>query len=323
MTERSTLSLWAISLGLCLGLSACGGGTSSNDAGMDTGTVDAGPQPSVLYGACTTDSQCPGADGGGICRKNVAGWPQGFCTVTCADRSPCDDGISYNDCLLATDGNSYCERKCLNGFDCSRDGYTCAFIGSIAPSGGECVPQCSTDEQCGDGAKCDNASGACIAVSASLAAGGNVGDPCTMDSQCKSGARGASTNPPVKACHQEVRASGPTGYIGGYCIEGCVLPAGYNTSTLFAGTALPQSTCGANQVCFLSGNNQAQGDLGVCLKECTQNSDCRSGYSCQKSFQLQGGTSSFTNGVCLPVTCPGEACPSGYTCDTTSGVCHQ
>lgn len=295
-------------------LSACdddGTASPSLDASVDMALAS-----SELYGPCELDSQCPGE--GAVCRKNVDGWPGGFCTIPCADRTVCDDGVSYNLCVPSSgDEGSFCERKCVNGYDCARDGYSCANIGGFEPaSGGRCIGFCVADADCGSGAFCDTYTGECKATGEAVSSGAAVGDACDEDTDCRSGDR---TERAITACIREVNSSGSaTGYLGGYCLNSCILPRGYNSNNFFAGDALPQGTCDSGEVCYPT-STLNRGDFGGCFKECAGNSDCRAGYACRKSSTLQGGTYTFDNGVCMPVDCAEEACPSGYTCEIEEG----
>jgi len=149
------------------------------DAGGDAFSLT----PSSLFGACVDDSQCPGA--GAICRRASEGYPGGYCTVPCDDRTPCDTGSVYHHCIQLTgETRSYCERRCLNGLDCGREAYTCA--GELPPSGGVCISVCSDDAQCGDGTVCDVWTGECV-VGPAPTAGAGTGEPCDSGADCRSG----------------------------------------------------------------------------------------------------------------------------------------
>jgi hypothetical protein len=263
----------------------CDGGTTPTDAMV--GPQDAGRvlPPSELFGPCVEDSQCPGE--GAVCRPSSDGYPGGYCTVPCEDRTPCDYRGVYHHCALR-DGETraYCERRCLNGIDCGRDGYTC--VGELPPSGGYCIAVCSSDEQCGEGTICNRYSGQCQV--GSVGEGGVTGDPCNGPEDCLSG-----------QCIGEVDASGaPTGWNGGYCAANCILPAGYSNSQFWVDSVLPQSTCVGDAVCLPS-NSNSRGDLGTCYDACTGDGDCRAGYTCLKDIQLGNGTvRNYENGLCVP-----------------------
>lgn len=268
----------------CLGLAACDS-TASPDASTDSG----GPLgPSELFGPCVEDWQCPGE--GAICRTARDGMPGGYCTVPCADRTPCDYRGVYHHCV-AREGElqAYCERRCLNGIDCGRDAYTCSAE-ELPPSGGVCIPLCSSDEQCGSGTRCNPYTGECV-VGEVPTTGGETGAPCDRPQDCRSG-----------LCVPEVDSTGaPTGWQDGYCYGSCILPSGFNNNTFYAGETLPQGTCPGDAVC-LPAAGQSRGDLGTCYAQCTRDDDCRAGYGCLKEFPLNsGGVARYTNGVCVPL----------------------
>jgi hypothetical protein len=292
---------------LLLMLSACDGTPPGDDATVPH--PDAGPQlaPSTLFGACEEDWQCPGE--GAICRTASDGWPGGYCTVPCEDRTPCDVNGVYHHCL-AREGETqaYCERRCLNGIDCGRAGYTCQ--GDFPPSGGVCIGVCSSDAECGAGTHCDPYSAQCVEGDVPTT-GALTGEACESNDDCRSG-----------QCVLEVNEAGvPTGWIHGYCVAPCIVPHGYNSNTFFAGDELPQGTCAGDAVCYPVAN-QSEGDLGNCYGECASDDDCREGYGCLKDFQLaSGGTASYPNGFCVPAACDGtHPCPSGYGCVTVNGA---
>ena len=301
MNHRSLLLLL-----LWSSLSGCDGAPPESDAQVSL--PDAGPplQPSALFEACEEDWQCPGE--GAICRTAADGYPGGYCTVPCEDRTPCRARSVYHHCATREgETQSYCERRCLNGIDCGRDGYTCA--GELPPSGGMCIAVCSTDAQCGSGTRCDPYSGQC--VEGEPATGAVTGEGCGLPEDCRSG-----------QCVPELSPEGvPTGWVGGYCTGNCILPPGFNNNDFYMGDALPQATCAGDAVC-LPAQGQSRGDLGTCYDQCTRDSDCRDGYGCLKEIQLaSGGVSSFTNGVCVPAACgAADPCPEGYTCVTVRGA---
>jgi len=237
--------------------------------------------PSALYEGCEIDAQCPGV--GARCRRPVDGYPQGYCTVPCTDRTPCEGlGTQNNQCVqLNGEDQSYCEANCLNGRDC-RDGYTC--IQDVTPSGGVCIPVCSSDEQCGGGAVCDLNSARCVAPGMT-STGARVGEACGGSGDC------------AGWCIDEAG----NGWPGGLCTQYCVLPAGWNTNTFYEGTLLPSGTCPDGHICYPNGSF-AERDLGICLPACSTPEGCRDGYMCRQQWQLQEGGDVFRydNGVCWP-----------------------
>lgn len=278
-------------------------------AGCDDSTPVETPDAQVLpaselFGPCVDDSQCPGE--GAVCRRDEAGYPRGYCTVPCDDRTPCDAFGSYHHCVQRTgEERSYCEQRCRNGLDCGRTAYTC--VGELPPSGGLCIGVCSDDSQCSEGLVCDRWAATCVAPG-SERTGAATGEPCEGEDTCRSG-----------ECLPEVNATGvPTGWVGGSCSGNCILPAGYSSNFFFSGTLLPRAGCaGETDVCFPS-SSLSEGDLGLCLRGCTSPADCRPGFSCVTQFQTTGGSASFDNGVCLPIDCSRTACPDGYRCRQVS-----
>lgn len=282
---------------------ACDGGSPPLDAGAQS---DAGaPLPaSELFGPCQQDGQCPGE--GAVCRRASEGWPGGYCTVPCEDRTPCDYRGVYHHCATRSgETQAYCERRCLNGIDCGREGYSCE--GELPPSGGVCIAVCSSDAQCGAGTTCNRFSGQCVTTPP---VGAVTGEGCARAEDCQSG-----------RCVGELDAAGvPSGWVGGYCVGNCVLPPGYNTSEFFSGSELPSGSCAGDAVC-LPNESYARGDLGTCYDQCRSADDCRAGYTCLQRIQLSQDRASFyENGLCVPADCARTPCPSGYECVTVSGA---
>lgn len=285
-------------LALSLSVTGCDG-----DGAADAGppAMDAG-EPAGLFAPCSADSDC---GEGSICRTSADGFPGGYCTVECTDRTPCDDGFVYNHCLARGESSaSYCELRCLNGLDCGRDGWTC--LPSFGDGSGACIPVCESDDQCGNGASCNVYTGECT-TDAIPTTGATVGQTCADDDACRSG-----------SCAVEINQAGdPTGFLGGYCVGNCILPAGYNTNTFYDGDALPNAGCPDDGVCLpRSFGAASQFDLGTCYGQCMGDGDCRPGYTCRQEFSAGGGNFTYTNGICLPINCATTACPTGYECVT-------
>lgn len=284
---RASSSLW-ISIASAL-VGAAIAGCPSDPGPTDAALPDA-PYPdamiytaSEMYGPCVIDAQCPGE--GAVCRPNVDGFPGGYCTVPCDDRTPCEGlGTQNNHCVQLTgEDRAYCEVNCVNGRDCRGEGYSC--LADQLPTGGLCIPVCNADAQCGAGAICDEHTGRCVPEGGE-ATGAITGEACASGDACASGA----CVPPAN------------GFTGGYCISNCVLPMGFNTNTFFEGTVLPPGGCPDDGICMPFNGSFAARDLGVCLDGCMEDGDCRTGYFCRKDYQLQmgGPTFSYENGVCWP-----------------------
>lgn len=304
---------------LSCALAACGDDTTppTPDAGpirIDSGAPDAGVDAgrmSYLFGPCTSAAECPGA--GAVClTAEQSGHHGGMCTVPCpgGDRTPCDDGVRFNDCLpVGPSGEDVCQPYCINGADCDglRDAYTCRIETGTS---GTCIGVCSSDDQCAPGAKCNIWNGRCVPTT-TVFDGSENGGLCTNNAECRS-----------EFCNPARDTFGATGWTGGYCLGTCIMPIGYNSSNFFDGDDLPQATCPTGDVCFPNGS-LTQRDLGVCLSGCMTDTDCRAdeAYFCRHNFAGSSGvTQTYGVGVCWPINCsaPGAMCPTGYGCQMIS-----
>ncbi len=310
---RTYLTLGASALLL---LAACG-----DDDGDITGIPDQGidmsepetdmgpPPPSSLFGPCIIDEQCQATMGPtAFCRTGPEGWPEGHCTLPCADRGPCDDGVVFNHCIPTGEGGqNICEQACSNSTDC-RENYVCAGKGQIdptRPSFGLCVGLCMDSDDCGYRSDCNPYAAECLPQGEVPTEGGRTGEACATDDACLSG-----------NCITERNEGGtPTGWNGGTCIGNCALEPGWNSNDLYFGDAYPTGVCPDANVCYPTGE-LVQGSPGVCLKVCDTNADCREaeGYECSKTVQLSSGPKTFTNGICFPVDCAETPCPAGFEC---------
>lgn len=297
-------------------LGACGDDdgdiTGIPDLGVDMGEpeTDMGPPPpSELFGECIIDEQCQATLGPtAFCRTGPEGWPAGHCTLPCADRGPCDDGLIFNHCVPTGEGGqNICEQACQNSTDC-RPSYVCVAKGQVdatRPNFGLCVGYCSSDDDCGYRSECNPYAAECVGPGEVPTEGGRTGEPCATDEACLSG-----------NCITERNDSGtPTGWNGGACIGNCILEPGWNSNDLYFGDAYPTEACPDGNVCYPTGE-LVQGSPGVCLQVCDTNADCREaeGYECSKSVELAMGTKTFTNGICFPVDCAETPCPAGFMC---------
>lgn len=284
-----------IALGLALALPACNNGPVTPDAPL----ADAPPaEPPYLFGPCTSDAQCAPLGEGAICREAETGPTEGYCTLPCDDRTPCDAFGRYHHCLtLAGDTQSYCVPHCRNGGDCVRDSWTCDPNAGPTGEDGVCLSVCQTDAECGGTAVCNPESSRCEAPPVDTT-GAAHGEPCAAPEDCQSG-----------YCINEGTRAQPSGWVGGMCVGICRVPAGFNSTNFYSGDTLPGGGCVDGAVC-IPGNQMAEGDLGTCYDECTSMADCRPGYGCLQTLLSH----TFTNGICVPLDCSGGGCPTGYTC---------
>ncbi len=229
------------------------------DAGADSAVGDAGhpASPSPIYGPCLADTDC---QSGLTCLTPTgSGLPNGQCNRDCTVDDDCvlyENGTAVDGYCLAADpttGRRLCGRVCQNGIDCERsDGYTCIVIntGTLLETD-VCIGVCS-DTTCGPGGVCDHQSGRCTTAPATADTGRLIGQSCvprgqpgaTSANACASGhCSGAAT-------YDTMNRPTYTGFNGGSCYTYCVLPLGYNDSTLFDGPSFPQVTCPTGAVCF-------------------------------------------------------------------------
>jgi hypothetical protein len=293
----------------------------------DRGRPMRAPQP--IYGACTSNAEC---EEGLTCRtEGESGVPGGQCNRECTRDDDCvlgGEAPADGYCTPATTANPrrLCQRVCVNGIDCERPGFTCQLISQLTMLR-VCIPVC-TAESCVDGTTCNPGSNRCERASMP-STGAAFGAPCRAPNDPMIS---TETRCPSNLCFAENNFDSngrpvPTGWVGGgMCISRCILPQGYNSSTLWPERELPQANCPNDAVCFPNGT-LTRGDLGLCLKECTANTDCRPGFFCRKTYQLgMGRTTTFNNGYCTPVNCAaaGMSCPAGHTCrmsSATAGIC--
>lgn len=129
-----------------------------------------------------------------------------------------------------------------------------------------------------------------------------------MDSDCRGG-----------RCLTEIDSttSTATGFLGGYCLSYGRYPG---DAAYVAGSPIPQSNCPPGSGVIPIGM-PAEGDSIACLKTCTSNTQCRSGYTCSHLQDMSGANFS-SNGTCLPLDCSmsGMTCPTGTHCVTMSGT---
>jgi hypothetical protein len=262
------------------------------DAAMttDAATDDAGGF--VLYAQCATDADCHGDE---TAHCNTV-FPGGMCTVPCAVDADCGDDACWR---------GYCRPTCTaGGLECEQWQGACARSSTLRS---HCGPACDASPAggelaCNEGLACNTHNLACLDPGA-IGMGAENGSPCTTGTDCESG-----------LCLPEIDPSGhPTGYIDGICASfGTQVAA----SEWVAGGPTPRGNCAEGSVLTTS-SGSVEGDLEVCLPECTDASDCRPGYDCAR-----GAPPMYTTGYCLPVICdvPGMECPTGYSCQVSAGL---
>jgi len=205
-----------------------------------------GSQPAPTVGsACGCDADC---DTGQICMDELNhGEARGSCLEPCDAVRPCPDGFRCREATPGDPATRICLRSCATSADC-RQGYVC---GDFFKTGELfCVGLCTSDADCPVRGVCDPYSGMCGQTP--QPGPGEVGDPCSRDADCKSD---------ICVVDQGI----PGGYCTAYCSTAVPIPGGCPTG----------SSCEARF--------GATGDLGACLRNCSDSSDCRPGYLCRRS----------------------------------------
>lgn len=272
------------------------------------------PAPSGEVGsACTQDNQCQGLRSGCITQASSPIYRGGYCTKTCAQDADCgagshcstaqaqcvkncsqnsdcrmgyvctdDDGDRAKECVpaqgapgdactadntcrgadavcdLAADGvfkDGYCSKPCTNHQSCGAGGNCLTSPNSTEKS---CVGACNSDSDCrGQGYVCldKNNDGLkeCLATNNGP---GTYGDACAGLWECGNTTPNCVTN-----------ISGTAQFPGGYCTASCDLAVA--------------NSCIGGYKCIGEGPFPFPIGSGYCIELCTQNSDCRSGYSCK------------------------------------------
>ncbi len=290
-----------ISVGKCQPVTAnntTGNNTTSNNTTSNntTSTTGAVCGDGVIDANETCDGDCP-TECASTAPDCQVGQLQGLsenCTATCvySDISACaaGDGCCPSGCT--PDNDDDCQAACGNGV---LDGdETCDFnimggAGTCPISAADCNDSnaCTLDAPTGDAGTCSaqcinepivvctNGDGCCPGacdVSTDSDCGPKVGQPCTADAQCP-----ANQNGVLGFCQMEADYRWP----GGFCSVGCSV----------------DTDCAAGDHC--TGR--------VCMPDCTNNDDCRTGYACYDYY----GTGSNT---CAPAV--GTGALAGGACTT-------
>lgn len=225
------------------------GPDSGSDATDAAALVCVGKQGSPTVGQnCGCPEDCDSPE---LCLDEVSmGVPGGICLRSCAGAACPGDLI----CLQSTPGapgTESCFVRCTQSSDCPK-GNICQTL----ETGGEliCAPLCQSDSDCPATGTCDRYSGLC--ASAPLHPNGKeTGDPCVDDVDCKS----------------EFCLAGVSMFPDGYCTAFC---------------SLEKQGCPDGSYCMPVWSSV--GDEGLCMKLCTDTSECRTGYGCVGTSQFPG-----------------------------------
>lgn len=237
----------SVSGGGSAGEASVGGENAGGDPGIILDGACLGPEESPTDGkGCGCQTDC---DFGQVCVTEQVGFPRGFCAQGCMDVADCQSGF---DCVELTPGDPdtrLCWPQCDTSKDC-RQGYVCGPFAAVLPAGQAahlptgnfCQSFCQSAADCPITKVCNNFDGSC---------GGRVPEQSDIGEAC------ASANECIQICFTDTD--------DGYCSAMCSL----------VDPGCPEgSACEATLV--------DAGDFGSCLKECTDASDCRTGYTCAK-----------------------------------------
>jgi len=270
-----------------------GGGT---DAGPGTGT-DAGPGTGTDAGPGTgTDAGPGGGDActAVACRSFDCGMVPDGCggMQDCGDceiGAPCtdDSGCASGECGTEAERGwheGYCTLECYEDADCGA-GRHCAFTMNSLSRIGSCVTSCGSAADCrGPEYDCvdidDFGPRECAPVGTGA---GAVGDPCTTNTDCAGGED--------YLCLRE-----ETGWRAGTCSLSC----------------LTDGDCGSGNHCAFV---PATGGDGLCLPNCTADTDCRAdGYVCTNADEDTGGATECFPGGTDTTAATGDPCTGVWEC---------
>lgn len=248
-TEADCKTDEACQQGACVKIQSDAGADAAADTGADTGPLCLGKQPSpTAMGHCGCTSDCEGAE---VCLDEVSnGVPGGQCVRSCVGATCPADLL----CLEFTPGmadSAGCARKCATSGDCPT-GQICQTLVSGGPL--VCMALCQSDSDCPAVKKCDPYLGLCLA-NPQYKGTKETGEACVEDGECKS----------------EVCISGIAAFPGGYCSAFC---------------SLEKQGCPSGSHCMPIWSDV--GDQGLCLKKCTDVSECRPEYGCVGNSQFPG-----------------------------------
>ncbi len=268
--------------------------------------------------SCTTNTNCgPGEScQNGTCKPQPVTQDANACKICsngqCAGSNKCFDLRGEDRCLQPCAADLFCP----TGFDCQS-----------TSSGRICVPEnlicpCGIDADCPTGQVCRN-------KFCQKPGGGTFGDPCGDQQPCATGFECTPTQGGslcIQFCGQSA-SSAPAGSPGsvctgsGGCSNGatCFQTGSSGNICMVQCTSNTNCTSGNGGQCFQVGNN-----VNACL--CSQDSQCKSGFTCNKAtlsklFQQSVGACAPTSG---PVSCfAGSACKDAQAPQTACSAQSQ
>ncbi|MCB9642493.1 MAG: matrixin family metalloprotease [Myxococcales bacterium] len=253
---------------------------------------------------CTSDANCgPGEScQGGTCKPKPVAADANACKF-------CNNGqCSGSNKCLDLRGESRCLQPCAADLFCPT-GYYCQSTGA----GRVCAPDnlicpCGADADCPTGQVCRSSF-------CTKPGGGTFGDACGDQQPCATGfdctpTQGGSIC--IQFCGQS-SSSAPSGAPGSACTSSGGCSNGGQCFSLQGGSTIcmPQS-CTSNTSCTNGGQCYQTGNTQIgnrCF--CTQDSECKSGFTCNKSLITQIFGQSI--GACAPSSAP-VSCAAGTGC---------
>jgi hypothetical protein len=249
--------------------------------------------------ACATDGDCPTAQD--VCITEAGdGWNGGYCTRGCTSDADC--GLP-NHCSV----DGFCVRSCQSNADCDRADYGCYDLdrdgidecGPLATGAGDVGDPCSSFADCGGGAEgwCGTeanqfkdgwCSRDCVNTTCPTGTHCAVGGYCVPDCMDTADCRGNGyecydhDDDGSQECFRYANGAGGVGEActgmwdcagdeWGWCLADSLgWPSGYCTVFCAAGAG----TCAVGSTCYDDGQTQ------FCLDDCSNQNQCRTGYSC-------------------------------------------
>jgi hypothetical protein len=257
------------------------GPPDSGQPPMDAGQPDSGqPQPDAGMGfdAGSIPIDPDGGLGGNCTQVPDTCTPPATCTQVSATTYECTLGCDPNfaPCIQGTCVYpGICAAPCTMNSDCGRADFVCQ-----TQTGG-CEPDCRLQgsDYCLYGQPCDPDTGLCTSV------------PCgTQGGQC----------PATDVCYNEYT-----------CAPECMsdMDCPHNMTCVGGACTDTYQSCSTTQLCggYLDLCYLVNGSSGVCLNECSSDSNCPSGQNCGD-----------LGGLCAKSCTSDGDCPAGSSCDTSS-----
>ncbi len=220
--------------------------------------------------ACNTDTEC--GSGYSVCQQPVAlpsggtAWVGGYCQENCVAGSTANTCPAGSLCV-EMGAQDRCLKPCRPGGGDCREGYTCAPL----PEGNVCIPPCYSDQDCNSASStaftCRTCDRVCVE---NKSTGRSVGDPCSTSTDCGPGQICFFiNNNPQGICTQTCNTAQCACPLGSSCKN--VGPDHVCMKDCSAGTCASPLQC--NPV----------GQTYSCTPACRTNSDCPTGFACDKT----------------------------------------